>query len=344
MIQNVVMKFTLTILFFLISSCASSSTEEKGKFVAPYDGEKFQNIEPTQDKSFFTLLKWKFTSIPSKWPEWVDTKPGNVLKQRTDNGEIHWMMINHASVLIQMDGVNILTDPIWSERTSPVSWAGPKRVTNPGLKFEDLPPIDYVLISHNHYDHLDLPTLVNLKEKHDSLFIVGLKNRKLLESEGIKKILEMDWWQTETKDAISIKFVPAQHWSARSLSDKREALWGGFVIEGSKKIYFAGDTGYGKFFKLIREKIGSPDISFIPIGAYEPRWFMKPFHVNPEEAVQGHLDLGSKLSVGVHFGTFQLTDEGYDQPAKDLQLALQKYQVGNFLVPTFGKLEIYDPK
>ncbi len=338
------MKYLIAILVFVTSSCASSSVEEKGKFTAPYDGKKFQNIEPTQDKSFFTLLKWKFTSDRAEWPKWVETRPGKVEKNRTVKGEVHWMMINHASVLIQMDGVNILTDPIWSDRTSPVSWAGPKRVTNPGLNFEDLPPIDYVIISHNHYDHLDLPSLKMLKEKFDPLFVVGLKNKKLLESEGITKILEMDWWQEEKRGDITIKFVPAQHWSARSLSDKREALWGGFVIEGSKKVYFAGDTGFGKFFNMIKEKIGSPDLSFLPIGAYEPRWFMKPFHVNPDEAVQGHIQLGSKLSVGVHFGTFQLTDEGYDQPQKDLQVALSKYQVGNFVVPVFGKLEKLIPK
>ena len=204
--HNIQMKFIFLVLFLLLSSCASS--KEKDVFVAPYDGQKFQNIEPTQDKSLFTLIKWRFTRNPSKWPKWVETKPGKVLKKRTDKGEIHWMMINHASVLIQIDGVNILTDPIWSERTSPVSWAGPKRVTNPGIKFEDLPPIDLVVISHNHYDHLDLPTLKRLKEKHDPLFAVGLKSGKLLKGEGITKFVEMDWWQSEKIKDLSVQFVP----------------------------------------------------------------------------------------------------------------------------------------
>jgi L-ascorbate metabolism protein UlaG (beta-lactamase superfamily) len=335
------MKFIFLVLFFLLSSCASS--KEKDVFVAPFDGQKFQNIEPTQDKSLFTLIKWRYIRNPGKWPKWVETRPGKVLKKRTDKGEIHWMMINHASVLIQIDGFNILTDPIWSERTSPVSWAGPKRVTNPGIKFEDLPPIDLVVISHNHYDHLDLPTLKRLKNKHDPLFAVGLKSGKLLKGQGITKFVEMDWWQSEKIKDLSVQFVPAQHWSARGLGDKREALWGGFVIQGSQKVYFAGDTGWGTFFKLIREKIGQPDLAFIPIGAYEPRWFMKQFHVNPEEAVRAHIDLGSRYSVGVHFGTFQLTDEGYDQPAKELKEALLKYKIENFVVPTFGKIEVFRP-
>jgi len=319
-------------------SCASSSNQ-KEIYNAPYDGEKFSNIEPTPGKSFWTVMKWRWTRKSGFWPKWVESTPGKIAKQRTDKGEVHWMMINHASVLIQIDGVNIITDPIWSKRPSPVSFAGPTRVRDAGIKFEDLPPIDYVLISHNHYDHLDLDTLVRLKKDHNPLFVVGLKNKKTLENEGITKILEMDWWQEEVTEKIKIKFVPAQHWSARGLTDRKKALWGGFVIEGSKKVYFAGDTGWGKFFKMIREKIGSPDLSFIPIGAYEPRWFMKYHHINPEEAVKAHVDLGSKLSVGVHFGTFEgLTDEAYNQPPKELKEAMTKYNVSNFVVPSFGKI------
>src|SRR5690606_12455675 len=162
---------------------------------------------------------------------------------------------------IQIDGLNIITDPIWSERTSPVSFAGPKRVRAPGMTFESLPPIDVVLISHNHYDHLDLPTLERLKDAFNPIFVVGLKNRELLESVGIKNIVELDWWQKQKIKNMDFTFVPAQHWSARGLFDKRKMLWGGFVIEGSKRIYFAGDTGYGKFFKTIKEKIGEPDLS-----------------------------------------------------------------------------------
>tara|TARA_R110000868_G_scaffold198528_3_gene445070 strand:+ start:888 stop:1901 length:1014 start_codon:yes stop_codon:yes gene_type:complete len=306
-------------------------------FVAPFDGERFQNLEPVPDKPLSDLLKWRFTGERASWPTWVESAPGNILKQRTEKNEVHWNVINHATVLIQIDGVNILTDPIWSERTSPVSFAGPKRVRNPGLKFETLPPIDYVLISHNHYDHLDLPTLKRLKDKFNPLFIVGLKNRELLESEGISNILEMDWWQKFELDPLTIHFVPAQHWSARGLFDKRKMLWGGFYIQGSSNIYFAGDTGWGSFFEQIKNKIAAPDLSFIPIGAYAPRWFMKNFHINPQESVRAHKALGSKQSVGIHFGTFQLTDEGLDDPIKELKQAMLTQEVSAFEVPVFGE-------
>ena len=311
--------------------------ETKG---APFDGVKFENLEPVPDKPLTALIKWKITESQTEWPKWVESATGNILKNKTENGEVHWNVINHATVLIQIDGINILTDPIWSERTSPVSFAGPKRVRNPGLKFEDLPPIDFVLISHNHYDHLDLPTLKRLKDKHDPTFIVGLKNRELLESDGVTKVLEMDWWQILELGELKFHFLPAQHWSARGMFDKREALWGGFMIEGSSRVYFAGDTGWGSFFELIREKIGAPDLSFIPIGAYAPRWFMKNFHINPDESVRAHKVLQSKQSIGIHFGTFQLTNEGIDDPIKELNKAKSKHSVDHFDVPVFGETQI----
>lgn len=308
---------------------------------APFDGERFDNLEPVPDKPFTTVMKWRLTSEPIAWPEWVESIPGSVLKERTNSGEVHWNVINHASVLIQIDGINIITDPVWSDRTSPVSFAGPKRVRAPGLTFESLPPIDFVLISHNHYDHLDQPTLKRLKEAHDPTFIVGLKNKPLLEEVGITKIIEMDWWQKQSVNNLQITFVPAQHWSARGLFDKRKMLWGGFIIEGSKRVYFAGDTGWGSFFKLIREKVGEPDLAFIPIGAYAPRWFMKNFHINPEEAVNAHLDLGAKQSVGIHFGTFQLTDEGINDPIVELERIKVSKSIADFLVPKFGETKIF---
>lgn len=304
---------------------------------APFDGERFENLEPVPDKPFFQLLKWKLSGSAIAWPDWIDSFPSSVLKARSNKNEIHWTFINHASVLLQIDGVNILTDPIWSDRASPVPFLGPKRVRAAGIAFENLPPIDVVMISHNHYDHLDLATLERLKNDFDPIFLVGLKNGALLESVGIKKIVEMDWWQKYQHADLNIIFVPAQHWSARGFFDKRKMLWGGFVIEGSQRVYFAGDTGWGSFFKLIREKIGVPDLAFIPIGAYEPRWFMKGFHINPMEAVKAHQILGAKQSAGIHFGTFQLTDEGVNDPIKDLEAAKVALKVSDFVVPNFGE-------
>jgi L-ascorbate metabolism protein UlaG (beta-lactamase superfamily) len=329
------------------SGCAQSAKLSEEKTIAPYDGKKFDNIEPFEEKSFFTLLKWQFSRWRDKtdrpWPDFRNIPVHDVMQIRSQ--ELKVVVINHATVLIQIDGLNILTDPHFSERASPVSWAGPKRAINPGVKFESLPPIDLILISHNHYDHMDIETLLKLQSGADIPILVGLKSRNYLEKAGLKNIIELDWWQdysvtaASAKSSFKITFVPAQHWSARSLWDKREMLWGGFYLTGSKKIYFAGDTGYGIFFKLIREKLSPPDLAFLPIGAYEPRWFMKPAHVNPEEAVQGMLDLQATRAIGVHFGTFKLTDEGIDDPKQALEAALDKLKVerSRFIVPEFGK-------
>lgn len=306
---------------------------------APYDGEKFDNIEPFKDKSFGDLLKWRFSSEGrSKWPEWIETKQVKPTKERVSGEIIRYLPINHATILIQTQGLNILTDPLYSKRTSPVSWAGPKRSRAPAVRLEDLPPIDIVVISHNHYDHFDLPTLKYLEEKFHPTFYVGLKNGKLLKDEGIKTVIELDWWQTEKHGAIDVTFVPAQHWSARGLFDRFEMLWGGFYLTFKEtNIYFAGDTGYGKFFKMIKEKLGSPDLAFLPIGAYEPRWFMKNAHMNPEDAVNAHHDLEAKHSVGMHFETIQLTDEAFETPRKEFHNAWDASQkIGTFIAPEFG--------
>ncbi len=331
--------FLLGVLFYGVLIPFSIGQEDPSN--APFDGEKFDNIEPFPDKSFFQLLKWRVrgssNSVP--WPEKVEAQTYKPEYDRS--GDVKVTVVNHASVLIQMDSINILTDPIFSDRASPVSFAGPKRVRPPAIAFKDLPPVDVVVISHNHYDHLDLDSLKQLEKKYKPLFLVGLKNKDLLESEDIdpKRIVEMDWWQTHTYKNLKIHFVPAQHWSARGLFDKRETLWGGFYIEGSHRVYFAGDTGWGKFFRLIQANLGSPDISLLPIGAYEPRWFMKPAHMNPQEAVQAAVVLGSKFNIGIHFGTFKLTDEGIDRPKRDLEKALKDegFDKEAFIYPEFGK-------
>jgi L-ascorbate metabolism protein UlaG (beta-lactamase superfamily) len=332
------MKKTLTLISFLSIAMSCSSKEFKNPYRAPYDGEKFQNLEPFPPKSFFSLMKWKlFKNDRKEWPEWLDLPMGNKPIERTKKGEIIYTVVNHATVLLQVDGINILTDPIWSMRTSPVSFAGPKRIHAPTIRFEDLPPIDVVVISHNHYDHLDIPTLKDLSDKHSPIILVGLKNGELLKSEGIKNFVEMDWYQKYDYKELKITFMPNQHWSARGLFDKFETLWGGYIIESKRgEIYFAGDTGYGKFFKEIKKEFKNIILSFLPIGAYEPRWFMKPAHINPEEAVKGHIELGSKHSVGIHFGTFQLTDEGRDEPIDALKRSLKGVDI-SFLVPDFGK-------
>lgn len=310
-------------------SCSSST---KYKITDHYDGKIFFNPdEDSAPKSFFSLLKWKFTSKAEKWPKEIDPPYAQAIPMASSE-KLIITFVNHASFLIQVDGINILTDPIWSKRTSPFSFAGPSRVHPPGIEFENLPKIDLVLISHNHYDHMDSETIKKLEDKFSPKFIVPLANIEKMKSFGAKNIIELDWWDAFTQNSeLKIILAPAKHWSSRTLNDKREALWGSFMIESKKeKIYFAGDTGYGPHFLEIHKRLGTPTLSLLPIGAYEPRWFMKGMHMNPEEAVLAHIDLESKMSLGMHFGTFQLTDEAIDAPEKDLLMALTKLKVSNF--------------
>jgi L-ascorbate metabolism protein UlaG (beta-lactamase superfamily) len=334
---------TLLCLLLLSESCSAIKIEKDMKQIkAPFDGTRFENIEPFEDKGFFSLLKWRITRDSPDWKEVRNQKFHKPKFQRSE--ELKLTLIGHSTVLIQINNINILTDPHYSKRSSIVTWAGPKRVIQPAIKISDLPPIDLVLISHNHYDHLDIPTLKLLNAKFSPKVLVGLGNKELLRSNGITNVVEMDWWDKFLFNDIPISFTPTQHWSARGLFDKRKTLWGGFLIEATKKIFFAGDTGYGKVFKQINKKYGAIDVGLIPIGAYEPRWFMKDAHVNPEEAVKIFLDLKLKHGFGIHFGTFKdLTDEPIDKPINDLNQALLKSKVSNkdFIAPIFGKTYNY---
>jgi L-ascorbate metabolism protein UlaG (beta-lactamase superfamily) len=289
-----------------------------------FDGERFHNLDrsKTITKSLVDVLRWRFSERPmGAWPERAENEHVPELPRALDSGEICATGINHATDLIQFSGWNVLTDPIFSERASPVAWAGPRRVRPPGLGFDELPRIDAVLVSHNHYDHMDLPTLARLQRRDRPRFVVPLGNARTLARAGIDGAKELDWWEeADLGDGARVVLVPVQHWSGRGLFDRRRALWGGFYLRrGPATAFFAGDTGYGAHFKLIRERLGAPDLSLLPIGAYEPRWFMKDQHVNPDEAVRAHLDLGSRVSLGMHFGTFRLTDEGMDDPVRALE-------------------------
>ena len=328
---------------FLVGLLGCSSTEiqrKKLEIRAPFDGDVFDNLEPFPDKSLFTVLRWRFSRMftaPS-WPDWVET---STLRPPSSSSDLKISLINHATILIQMDGINILTDPIYSQRSSVVSFAGPKRIHSPGIQFEDLPVIHAVLVSHNHYDHLDVPTLKLLQKRDQPRIFAGLGTKGFLEAEGISGAIDLDWWEETQLFGLSLTFVPAQHWSMRATVDRRSMLWGGYYIKGSENVYFAGDTGYGKFFSAIRKKLGSPDWALLPIGAYEPRWFMKHSHMNPMEAVQAGVDLGTKRAMGMHFGTFSnLADEGYLQPKRDLERALGVRGLAKdwFLYPKVGVL------
>jgi L-ascorbate metabolism protein UlaG (beta-lactamase superfamily) len=236
-------------------------------------------------------------------------------------------MVGHATALIQAAGLNILTDPVWSERASPLRFAGPKRVTAPGIAFEQLPTIDAVLLSHNHYDHLDLDTLKRLHARDAPLIVTPLGNDAILHRHiPDLRVASGDWGDRfALPDGADVHIVPASHWSSRTPSDRRMALWGGFMLRTrAGLVYFAGDTGYGsgRIFRDMRALYGAPDLALIPIGAYAPEWFMSAQHCNPEQAVQILLDLEARHALGIHWGTFQLTDEPREQPAERLKAAL----------------------
>ncbi len=237
-------------------------------------------------------------------------------------GDVAITFINHATFLVRIGGVTLLTDPIFSHRCSPVSWAGPKRIQPPGIPLERLPRPDIVLLSHNHYDHMDLPSLRLLNAIHAPSFVTMLGNAWHLESVGIEAV-ELDWWQATIVAGLRVTATPARHFSARSPFDRNRALWGGFMIDAEAgRILFAGDSGAGPHWREIRGRLSAPDLALLPIGAYEPRWFMAPVHMDPAEAVQAHLDLGARRSIGMHFGTFQLTAEAIDAPVTALAAAL----------------------
>lgn len=295
-----------------------------------YDGKRFLNQYPYRpNRTLKEVFQWLSNRTPPKWPKNIQVHP-HTRPQQPVEGDVNALFVNHSTVLVQYSNLNVLTDPIWSKRCSPLNFLGPKRMASPGIHFENLPAIDLVLITHNHYDHLDLPTLKKLQKKHHPLFIVSQGNRKLLLARGLKNVIELDWWQTYSLDpSTKVTYVPGQHFSRRGIRDENRSLWGGYVIEKKDHypIYFAGDTGMGTHFAAIRSHFGKMGLSFLPIGAFEPRWFMQYFHMNPEDAVMAHLILESSNSMGIHFGTFPMADESYEDPILQLKEALEKYNI-----------------
>ncbi len=303
-----------------------------------FDGKKFFNSQAVAAKSFWQFLKWQVERNRKSWPKSVENQALPAPKSPDDHKTVTATFINHATYLLQLKTVNILIDPVFSERVSPSRVIGPKRVREPGLSLEKLPKIDLVLVTHNHYDHLDIEALKKLEKIFKPIFVVPLGNAHILEQENVSRIEELDWWQSFSFQDLSVTLTPAQHWSGRRLTDHYEGLWGGFYLQFSeKKLFWAGDTGYSPHFEEIRKKLGIPDLSFLPIGAYEPRWFMKDMHMNPSDAVKAHQDLQTPLSIGMHYGTFQLTDESIHSPVRDLEIAKQQNKISNFIVLLEGE-------
>lgn len=298
-----------------------------------FDGRRFHNPRPRM-QGFLDLLRWIRTRRPGQWPRWMQNSPGSAPPKRVPfDGEapdaLRLTFVGHMTFLLQWQGLNILTDPIWSERASPVQFVGPRRVCAPGIRFEDLPKIDVVLLSHDHYDHMDRLTIQRLWRDHRPRFYASMGNARRLRGFGVRDVVELDWWEeSQHESGVRITCTPAQHFSGRTPWDRDGTLWCGFAltppesgIEG-KSIYFAGDTGFGPVFSQVASRFPRPRLALLPIGAYRPIWFMGAVHCSPEDAVEAHRILQPGLSVATHFGTFPLADDGFDEALVQLNAAL----------------------
>jgi L-ascorbate metabolism protein UlaG (beta-lactamase superfamily) len=314
-------------LAFLAAGCALSASRWHGPVGPHFDGKRFRSIEPL-DHGFADFLRWMTHRERGHWRSFTATPPGPRPPDRVGRGRLRVTFVNHATVLLQMDGVNFLTDPVWSDRVSPASFAGPRRHRPPGIRFEDLPPIDAVLVSHNHYDHMDLPTLRRLgaaRPPRPRIF-AGLGNAAFLAKHGVPGAKDLDWWDSVTlAPGVTLTSVPARHFSSRSPFDRDRTLWCGWVVTGpSGSFYFAGDTGWGSHFRMIHDRFPRLDLALLPIGAYRPRWFMSEAHIDPEEAVRAQGVVGAPVAIAIHFGTFAQADDGEAEPLEALKAALAR--------------------
>ncbi|WP_457089148.1 MBL fold metallo-hydrolase [Microvirga sp. P5_D2] len=316
--------------FGWITAARATNRYYQGPVSDHFDGVLFFSPGQPQDKGFMELLRWQLGGGRKDWPEsfpspFQDKPPAEVKDLRVT-------LIGHASFLIQVAGLNILTDPVFSERASPVSFSGPKRVNPPGIAFEDLPPIHALLITHNHYDHLDIDTIGRLWQQHRPRIVAPLGNDTVIKADHPDIDVETRDWggSVDLGQGVTVHLEPAYHWSARGINDRRMALWCAFVLTTPVgTIYHIGDTGFGdgKIFHAVRERFGAIRLAHIPIGAYEPRWFMEPQHMNPDDAVKVFDIVTPQQALGHHWGTFRLTNEAVDEPPQELATALEKSEI-----------------
>jgi L-ascorbate metabolism protein UlaG (beta-lactamase superfamily) len=299
-----------------------------------FDGERFFDPDGVPPKSLGDVLRWQFGRDRQRqaWPEWAPSPHADTPPARVAGDRVRLSFVGHASWLIQTAGLNILIDPVWSARASPFGFAGPKRVNDPGIAFDKLPPIDAALVSHGHYDHLDIATLSRLAAKFSPRTITPLGNDVTMRStDDAIKTESFDWHdRVELGNGIAVTLVPTRHWSARGLFDRNKALWASFVLETpAGKIYIVCDSGYGEgeHFRRVGQKHGPLRLAILPIGAYEPRWFMQDQHMNPSDAVKALADCGAEQALAHHHGTFQLTDEAIDAPVEALHATLDEANI-----------------
>ena len=275
------------------------------------------------EHDFRTALKWMRNRKPGPWRPWIESTPGPPPPPQVTGAALRATFVNHSTLLLQTAGLNILTDPVWSRRVSPVQWTGPERHRAPGIRFEDLPSIHVLLISHNHYDHFDVPTLRRIAATHQPVVFCPLGLAAPLRRLGFTDVHELDWWQAQSWHGVRAHCVPAQHFSARTPWDRNRTLWCGWMLESqSGNIYFAGDTGFCDVFAALRQHFASIRLALLPIGAYEPEWFMGPVHMTPEQAVEARDIMGASSAIAIHFGTFALADDGETAPVERLNQAL----------------------
>ncbi len=325
-------------LLLALGACAAPGNPnyDRGKPHHTPDGFRNNYIEGLGN-SGGSFWKWQW----ERWRAGLPRPPENGYDFPQVEPDVAWLKANrtetaatwigHATVLVQVAGVNILTDPHLTERASPVSFAGPKRRVPPALDFATMPHIDMVVISHNHYDHLDQETVLRLSRQSagSPRFFVPLVNKAWFADLGVADVVEMDWWDRRDFKGLEVHFTPVQHWSARTPNDRLRTLWGGWYIKAPGwRAFFTGDTGYSKDFADIAARLGAVDFAMVPVGAYEPRWFMASQHVDPAEAIRIHRDLKARFTLGIHWGTFELTDEPLDEPPRRLALELARAGLG----------------
>jgi L-ascorbate metabolism protein UlaG (beta-lactamase superfamily) len=298
-----------------------------------YDPATRRFFNPWKDtgKGPADLLRWWATAQRRPWPARVENASYPGPSRSVGPGEIALTFVGHSSMLVRAGDTTLLTDPHFSTHAGPFGRFGPARVREPGVAPASLPPIGIVFVSHNHYDHLDLPSLRWLDEHRSPLFVTCLGLKAMLEHEGLRRVVELDWWDEVHVGDVTLTVTPAQHWSNRSMFDRFATLWGGCYVrqQSGATVYFAGDSGYAPCFSDVRARLGAPDVALLPVGAYEPRWFMRDSHMNPDDAVRAHLDLGARTSVGIHFGCFRLADEGFVDPVAGLAAARRAHGVAS---------------
>ncbi len=322
---------------FPLLSCVAAP-RYRGPESDHFSGYFFENQVPNPPRRMGDFMRWAITRDPPEWPEVIPQEPGPAPPDRVEGDALRVTFIGHSTVLFQTAGLNVLTDPVWSETVGPFEGTGPRRKRAPAIRFRDLPPIDVVLISHNHYDHMDVPTLRRLAEEHSPRIVVGLGVDLLLEEEGIGGGVALDWWDAlDLAPGVRVSATPAQHFSGRGLSDFDRTLWVSYLFEGpGGPIFYAGDTAFGPQFYEVRQRFGPTRLAIMPIGAYLPRTLMAPFHLAPHEAVLASRILGARTAVPCHYGTFQQTDEAYGQAVADFRAAFRWDEAEHFWILPHG--------